>query len=155
MSVSKAHPPPLYYIWFFNSLPSKLALACSWVSCSARCASLNPRASPETGKGHCTFGGRCAVISSGFAHKKVTFGCLGRFAGSLRCPDADCSLVPRLSSAYGGRALSGAGLTAAANMLAVRSVRLLSWRAASISRRRNRILRPPPRRGSLTRASSQ
>lgn len=95
------------------------------------------------------------MISSGFAHEKVTFGCLGRFAGSLRCPGAVCSLVPRLSSAYGGRALSGAGLTAEANMRAVRYVRLLLWRAARMSRRRYRILRPPPRRGSLTRASSQ
>lgn len=79
------------------------------------------------------------MISSGYAQEKVTFGCLGRFASSLRCPDADCSLVPRMSSAYGGRALSGAGLTAEANMCAVRSVRLLLWRAAHISRRRNRI----------------
>ena len=95
------------------------------------------------------------MISSGYAQEKVTFGRCCRFAGSLRCPDADCSLVPRLSSAYGGRALSGAGLTAEANMRAVRSERLLLWRAARISRRGNRILRPPPRRGSLTRASSQ
>ena len=155
MSVSKAHPPPLSYIWLLNSLPSNLALACSWVSWSARCAALNPRAAPKTGKGNCTFGGRCAVISSGFAHEKVTFGCCCRFAGSLRCPDADCSLVPRLSSAYGGHALTGAGLTAEASMRAVRSVRLLLWRAARMSRRWSRILRPPPRRGSLTRALSQ
>ena len=51
-----------------------LALACSWVSWSARCASLNPRAAPKTGKGHCPFGGRYAVISSGISQIKVTFG---------------------------------------------------------------------------------
>lgn len=155
MSVSKAHPPPLNYIWLLNSLPSNLALACSWVSWSARCAALNPRAAPVTGKGHCTFGCRCAVINFGYAQEKVSFGCLGRFAGSLRCPVADCSLVPRLSSAYGGRALSGAGLTAEVNMRAVGSVRLLLWCAARMSRRWCRILRPPPRRGSLTHALSQ
>lgn len=52
-------------------------------------------------------------------------------------------------------ALAGAGLTAADNMRAVRSVRLLLWRAARMSRRWYRILRPPPRRGSLTHALSQ